>query len=409
MSSWEKAVTICLVLGALSLIIWVSMTLHPARPWDFRPVGEDSAPPFDPHEWPSVQVLIPARNEARVLPETLPSLLNQDYPGAFSVRIIDDRSHDQTAAVATAIADQVNAKDRLSVVSGTALPSGWVGKMWALQQGAAACGFEQGLHGSLPDYLLLTDADIWHAPDSLRHLVTESEAGQLALNSRMARLRCIAFAERLLIPPFVFFFISLYPLRWVNDPRKTTAASAGGCILLSSQALIRIGGFQALRDQIIDDVTLAQLVKGAGLPIRLALSRTDVKSLRVYDSVHSVWRMVRRTAFTELKYSWLRLIGTLVGIAVTFGLPPIFFLCGLVFFSVPSVVDVEVSEQVAFLLMLEGGIAWGLMTWVYSPGVHFFGLRRVWGLTLPLAAALYEAMTLDSALRHAQKKRVDWR
>ena len=400
---------ICLVFGALALLIWVGIALHPARPWDFRPVGENNILPLEPYQWPSVQVLIPARNEAPILRETLPSLLNQDYPGPFSVSVIDDRSQDQTAIVAAAIVEHAQATARLRVVSGTALPAGWVGKVWALQQGAMACGFAPGSTEGLPDYLLLTDADIWHAPDSLRHLVTESEAEQLALNSRMARLRCASFAERLLIPPFVFFFILLYPLRWVNDPRKTTAASAGGCVLLSSQALIRIGGFQALRDQIIDDVTLGQLVKEAGLPIRLCLSRTDVKSLRVYDTGDSIWRMVRRTAFTELNYSWLRLIGTVVGLAVAFGLPPLFFLCGLVFFGLPSVVDVEVSARLALLLMLEGGIAWGLMTMVYLPAVRFFDLRSVWGFSLPLAAMLYEAMTLDSAFRHLRKKRVDWR
>jgi len=402
-------VAICLVLGALALFIWVGIALHLAHPWTFRPVGEDNVLPLEPSQWPSVQVLIPARNEAAVLRETLPSLLHQDYPGPFSVSVIDDRSHDQTATVAAVIAEQAKATDRLRVVSGTALPAGWVGKMWALQQGAVACGFVPDSNEDLPDYLLLTDADIWHAPESLRHLVTDSEAAQLALNSRMAHLRCVSFAERLLIPPFVFFFILLYPLRWVNDSRKTTAASAGGCVLLSSQALIRIGGFQALRDQIIDDVTLGQLVKGVGLPIRLCLSRTDVKSLRVYDTVGSIWRMVRRTAFTELNYSWPRLIGTVVGMAVAFGIPPIFFLYGLVFFGLPSAVDTEVSARLAFLLMLEGGIAWGLMTALYLPGVRFFDLRSVWGFSLPLAAMLYEAMTLDSAFRHLRKKRVDWR
>ena len=400
---------ICLVLGALVLLIWVGIALHPARPWDFRPVGEDNVFPLEPHQWPSVQVLIPARNEASMLRETLPSLLHQDYPGPFAVSVIDDRSHDQTVAVAAAIAEQTKATDRLQVVSGTALPAGWVGKMWALQQGAVACGFEQSSNKSLPAYLLLTDADIWHAPGSLRHLVTESEAAQLALNSRMARLRCVSLAERLLIPSFVFFFILLYPLRWVNDPRKTTAASAGGCVLLSSQALIRIGGFQTLRDQIIDDVTLGQLVKGMGLSIRLCLSRTDVKSLRVYDTGDSIWRMVRRTAFTELNYSWLRLIGTVIGLAVTFGLPPLFFLCGLMLFCLPAIADVEVSARLALLLMLEGGVAWGLMITVYLPGVRFFDLRSVWGFTLPLAAMLYKAMTLDSAFRHLRKKHVDWR
>ena len=400
---------VCLVFGALVLLIWVSIALHPARPWDFRPAGEDSVSSLEPYQWPSVQVLIPARNEAAILLETLPSLLHQDYPGPFSVSVIDDRSQDQTASAAAAIAEQCKTRDRLRVVSGAALPSGWVGKVWALQQGAVACGFEQDSNEGLPDYLLLTDADIWHAPDSLRCLVTESEAEQLALNSRMARLRCASFAERLLIPPFVFFFILLYPLRWVNDPRKKTAASAGGCVLLSSQALIRIGGFRALRDQLIDDVTLGRLVKGVGLTIRLSLSRTDVKSLRIYDTVDSIWSMVRRTAFTQLKYSWLRLIGTVVGMAVAFSLPPLFFLCCLVFFGLHLIVDIGVSAQLALLLMLEGGIAWGLMTTVYLPGVRFFDLRRVWGFSLPLAAILYEAMTLDSAFRHLRKKRVDWR
>ena len=317
---------ICLVFGALALLIWVGIALHPARPWDFRPVGEDNVFPLEPHQWPSVQVLIPARNEAPILRETLPSLLHQDYPGPFSVSVIDDRSQDQTATVAAVIAEQAQATDRLRIVSGTVLPAGWVGKMWALQQGAVACGFAPGSTENLPDYLLLTDADIWHNPASLRHLVTESEAAQLALNSRMARLRCASFAERLLIPPFVFFFILLYPPRWVNDPRKTTAASAGGCVLLSSQALIRIGGFQALRDRIIDDVTLGQLVKGAGLSIRLCLSRTEIKSRRVYDTVDSIWRMVRRTAFTELNYSWLRLIGTVLVSLLYLVFRPFFFL-----------------------------------------------------------------------------------
>lgn len=400
---------ICLVLGAFALLVWVSIALHPARPWDFRPVGEERALPLEPSHWPSVQILIPARNEAAVLLNTLPALLNQDYPGPFSVSVIDDRSQDQTASVATAIAERVKATARLRVVSGTALPAGWVGKVWALQQGAVAGGFGRDSNEDLPDYFLLTDADIWHAPDSLRHLITESEAEQLGLNSRMARLRCVSFAERLLIPSFVFFFILLYPLRWVNDARKTTAACAGGCVLLSSQALVRIGGFQALRDQLIDDVTLGQLVKGAGLPIRLCLSRTAVKSLRVYARVDSIWNMVRRTAFTELNYSWLRLSGTVIGLAVAFSLPPIFFLWGLVLFGLPSIVAVEIPTQTALLLVLEGGLAWGLMTSAYLPGVRFFDLRRVWGFSLPLAATLYAAMTLDSAFRHVRRKRVDWR
>ena len=400
---------VCLALGVLSLIIWLGITFHPARPWDFHPVGEDGVLPASPPKWPSVQILIPARNEAQSLPKTLPSVLQQDYPGHFSVTVIDDRSDDGTAAIAATIAEQLNASGRLTVLSGMALPAGWVGKMWALQQGANACGVEANVNRDAPDYLLLTDADIWHAPDSLRRLVAESEAGHLGLNSRMARLRCLSVAEHLLIPPFVFFFILLYPMRWVNDTCKRTAAAAGGCVLLSSQTLADIGGFATLKGEIIDDVNLARLAKSAGMSIRLSLSRDRVKSLRVYDTVGSIWRMVRRTAFTELNYSWLRLIGTLGGMLLTFFLPPCFFLYGLILTGSLFISSAEGAQIGAPLLLLEGGVAWGLMTWVYCPAVRFFGLKRMWALSLPLAALLYEAMTLDSALRHARQKRVDWR
>ena len=190
-------------------------------------------------------MLVPARNEADVLPSTLPALLAQDYPGAWRLVVVDDRSSDGTAEIARTCGARH--------VPGTDLPEGWVGKVWALEQAAR--------HAGEPDYYLLTDADIRHAPRSLRRLVAESEAAGLALNSRMARLRCQAPAERLLIPPFVLFFNLLYPMRRVNDPRSRVAAAAGGCVLLRRDALERAGGFAAIRDRVIDDVSLARAVK----------------------------------------------------------------------------------------------------------------------------------------------------
>ena len=321
--------------------------------------------------------------------------------------VIDDRSQDQTASVATAIAEQCRTTACLRVVPGTALPSGWVGKVWALQQGAVACGFEQDSNEGLPDYLLLTDADIWHAPDSLRCLVMESEDTQLALNSGW-RVCAVCPLLSACLSAVCLLFYPVIPLALGKRSRKKTAASAGGCVLLSAQALIRIGGFQALRDQLIDDVTLGRLVKGVGLPIRLSLSRTAVKSLRIYDTVDSIWSMVRRTAFTSSIIPGSDSLA-LLSVWPSRSAPSIFFLCGLALFGLPSIVDVEVSAQLALLLMLEGGLAWGLMTTVYLPGVRFFDLSRVWGFGLPLAAMLYEAMTLDSAFRHLRKKRLDWR
>ncbi|MCS6927191.1 MAG: glycosyltransferase [Candidatus Binatia bacterium] len=405
--------------GVIALLMWLGILLHPARPWDFRPIGEEDPVPPDPPSWPAVCVLVPARNEGEILPHTLPALLTQDYPGPLQVIVIDDRSQDGTAEVARRVAAQIGGTPRLTVLNGASLPRGWVGKVWALAQGAAYCrvqtvgneGREQDKlqEEGPPRYLLLTDADIRHAPGSVRRLVAESEAMGVVLNSRMARLRCVSGAERLLIPPFVFFFILLYPLRWVNDPNSSLAAAAGGCVLLASTALARIGGFACIKDQIIDDISLARRVKALNAPIRLALSRGEIESLRVYHSLGAIWSMVRRTAFTELQYSWVRLAGTVVVLFFLFALPPLLCFAGL------GIVLAHVggwpiaSLSWALGLALLGGCTWSVMAVVYRPAVRFFDLSGRWSWTLPLAGVLYGAMTVDSALRYARGQGVRWR
>ncbi|MCZ7646644.1 MAG: glycosyltransferase [Planctomycetota bacterium] len=309
------ALICCSVLMLVSVLIWLAVVFHPARAWDFQPVAEDVPAPPPPEAWPPVCILVPARNESETLPRTLPALLGQEYAGPLRVVLVDDRSTDGTAEVARRLGREAGAEGRLSVLEGQPLPDGWVGKVWALEQGrrhAAGLGAK---------YLLLTDADILHARHSLKRLVAESEAAELALNSRMALLRCQSGAERLLIPAFVFFFNLLYPMRWVNDPRHALAASAGGCVLLNAEALAAAGGLETIRGAIIDDVSLARAVKAPGRPLRLALSRNDVVSLRAYDDLDSVWSMVRRTAFTELGYSWLKLLGCIGMLAILFVLP----------------------------------------------------------------------------------------
>lgn len=412
--------SLLIFLGIVSVAFWLGLLLHPARPWDFHPVADDEDFPPAPSVWPAVCILVPARNEKESLPHTLPALLTQDYPGEFTVVLIDDRSEDRTAEVARSIAVDSQAEQRLKVIVGAPLPSGWVGKVWALEQGAMACGYASLDRAGLPQdatqivfpqprYLLLTDADIRHAPESLRRLVMESEHRRLALNSRMARLRCLSRPEQLLVPPFVFFFNILYPMRQVNNPRSSMAGAAGGCVLLHTEALRQAGGFSCIRDRIIDDVSLARSIKRLGMPIQLALSRSQVESLRVYDSIRTIWVMVRRTAFTELRHSWLRLLGTLAGMAVMFVVPPLWtigaFLCSLL-----AVFDRPVMGVPESLLLFALGVgAWTIMAVVHRPAVHFFRLPlwRCW--TLPIAGVLYEGMTLDSALRHMTGKRIGWR
>jgi len=371
------------VAGAAALIAWLAVLLHPARPWDLEPRDGDDAPPSPPPAaWPEVCVVVPARDEAGLLPHTLPALLAQEYPGEWRVVVVDDRSSDGTAAVARG-----HASPRLTVVDGAPLPEGWAGKVWALEQGVA--------HAGGADYLLLTDADILHAPSNLRRLVAESEADDLALDSRMARLHVKGAVERLLVPPFAFFFALLYPMRWASDPTRRLAAAAGGCVLLRRSAFDAIGGFASIRGAVIDDVALATAVKRNGLRIRLATGSERVRSLRAYASYGAFARTVRRTAFTQLRHSCWLLAATVLVLLVMFVAPAVLVLCW-------PIVDVG---SVAPVL---GALAWAAATLAYLPTLRLYRLGLPWGLTLPLAGLLYGAMTVDSALRHARGRRGAW-
>jgi hopene-associated glycosyltransferase HpnB len=312
--------------------------------------------------------------------------MRQDYPGEWRVVLIDDRSVDGTGPLARAIGDT-----RLTVVDGEPLPPGWVGKVWAMAQGAE--------HAGAATYLLLTDADIEHEAGSLRRLVAESEAEELAMNSRMARLNTASWPERLLIPPFLFFFNLLYPMRLINRSGPT-AGAAGGCILLRCDALRRAGGFAAIKGEVIDDVRLARAVKQHGVRIHLSVSRSTVRSRREYRSVGAVWRMVRRTAFTELRYSWGRLAGTLVGLALLFAVPPVLV--------VVAVAAGGLGVGWRIWLGVLGAAAWGIMTALLVPAERLYGIGPGWALTFPLGAMLYAAMTADSAVRHAVRRQPVW-
>jgi hopene-associated glycosyltransferase HpnB len=369
-----------LIVGLVSLAAWVGLAVHPARPWDLRPVGEDEPPPPDPAPWPEVAVVVPARNEAGSLPDMLPALLAQDYPGPWRVVLVDDRSEDDTASVARRLGG-----DRVEVVHGEPLPPGWVGKVWALDQGVRRAG--------RPEYLLFTDADIRHGPGSLRRLVAESWHQDLALNSRMALLRADSLPGRLLIPAFAFFFATLYPMRWVNAQRRRFAAAAGGCVLLRRSALDAAGGMSAIRGAIIDDVNLARAVAPHGR-LRLTAGRSAVVSLRGYGSLGAVWRMVRRTAFAELRYSGLLLGVTVSALAVLFLAPPALVVAGAIAARWPWAAV--------------GTGAWLLQAALYLPAVRRYALAAPWALTLPLAGVLYGAMTVDSAIRHVMGRGGRW-
>jgi hopene-associated glycosyltransferase HpnB len=381
--------TVADVIGALSLAAWAYLLAGRGAFWCARERDDIGAPARASNmAWPAVVAVIPARDEAPVIGRAVASLLRQDYPGPFRIVVVDDQSRDGTADIARDVGREVDQTARLDVVPGTAPPDGWAGKVWALRQGIdrARCGADH-------EYLLLTDADIEHAPDMLRTLVGRADAHALAAASIMARLRCRSLAERALIPAFVFFFAMLFPFRWVNRPRAKTAAAAGGCILVRRAALEAVGGIASIRDAIIDDCALAQRLKTQG-PVWLGLS-DRVVSLRAYEHVDDVRRMVARSAYAQLRYSPLLLAGTVAAMAMTFGVPPI-----LALFA-------EGGARLA------GAAAWMAMAIAFQPVLRFYRMSLVesaaWGLALPVIAAAYTAFTIESAIHHWSGRGVPWK
>ena len=414
-----------ILLAGLTLLIWAYLLLFHGRFWSAGPV----LPPVRPTVAPALDVVIPARDEAEGIEAAVRSLLRQDYPGPLRLILVDDGSTDGTGALARAIRDE-----RLTVLDGAPRPAGWSGKLWAVSQGVAA--------GSAP-LLLLTDADIVHEPGHLSALVAKMEAGPgnrvmpgpdpaihavplpqavapldspaaapgqrdrvdariksghdvggfdgggYDLVSEMVELRCLSWAERALVPAFVFFFQLLYPFARVNDPRNGTAAAAGGTVLLRRAALERIGGIASLRGALIDDVTLASRIKPGG-PIYLGHSAL-ARSVRPYPGARDIWRMVARTAYVQLRFSPLLLLGTVLGLGLTWLAPPALALFG--------------HGPARWM----GAAAWAGSALSYVPTLLRFRQSPGWALLLPFIACFYLAATIGSAVDHHRGRGVVWK
>ena len=360
------------VLGLLGLAIWLYLLIGRGGFW-LAHERDDRDAPGTPRQWPRVTAIVPARNEADVIARSIESLLQQDYPGEFHVVLVDDGSDDGTAARALAAAHRSSA-GRLEILNGAPVPAGWTGKVWAQHQGV-----QHAISSTdRPDYLLLTDADIGHSPDNLRALVARAEDRGLVLASLMVELSCRRWAERFLIPAFVFFFQMLYPFAWVSDRNRALAAAAGGCMLVKREALERIGGMASIKSEIIDDCALARRLKPEG-PIWLGLTRRAA-SLRPYAGVSEIGRMVSRSAYAQLHYSPLLLLGTVLGMVITYLAPAILALFG------------------SGLAQAAGLGTWLLMAWAFQPALRFHRVSPLWGVALPAIGGTYTVFTVQSAM-----------
>ncbi|MFE9925110.1 glycosyltransferase [Streptomyces sp. NPDC005774] len=367
-----------------SLAVWLWLLLGQGFFWrtDVR-----LPPRREPEAWPSVCVVVPARDEAAVLPVSLPSLLAQDYPGRAEVFLVDDGSTDGTGRLARELADRHGGLP-LTVGSPGEPPPGWTGKLWAVRHGIALARVRA------PEYLLLTDADIAHAPDSLRRLVAAARTGGFDVVSQMARLRVESLWERMVVPAFVYFFAQLYPFRRIGRNGSRTAAAAGGCVLLRAEAAERARIPDAIRQAVIDDVALARAVKAVGGRVWLGLA-DGVDSVRPYPRPADLWRMVSRCAYAQLRHSPVLLAGTVVGLALVYLVPPVAVVAGLAAGSAPAVAA--------------GAAAWLVMTGTYVPMLRYYRQPPWLAPLLPFTAFLYLLMTVDSAVQHYRGRGAAWK
>jgi hopene-associated glycosyltransferase HpnB len=357
------------MLALLSLCAWIYLFFAHGAFWRSRPRLLAATP----QEFPGVDIIVPARDEAETIQAAIGSLLTQEYAGDFRVILVDDNSTDATAELAGSAAN-------LHIVRLDSKPAGWSGKLWALQQGIAASGSA---------LVLLTDADIVHQPLHLASLVAKLQSAQLDMVSEMVRLNCSSLAERMLVPAFVYFFQMLYPFARVNDPRSAVAAAAGGTVLLRRAALVRIGGIEAIKDALIDDVALAKAVKRGG-PIFLAHSELAT-SIRRYPKVADLWRMISRTAFTQLRYSTALLILTMAALSIVWLVPPWEAILG------------------SGWRLGCGLAACALAAASFMPTLTRYRCNKLWALALPLIALFYMAATAASAVNYWRGKGANWK
>jgi hopene-associated glycosyltransferase HpnB len=367
-----------IALGLAITVAWIYLAIGNGLFW--LPLLPDESAPGN--QFPSIDVIVPARNEADVLPKTLPSLLTQAYAGPWKIILVDDHSKDETAEAARKIAAEMKKPERLTVISAPDLPEGWSGKVAAMNAGVAA---------SAADFILFTDADIRHSRRSLEKLVASATTLNLDLVSRMVKLNCETVAERLLIPAFVFFFAMLYPFRRANTPNSLTAAAAGGVMLVRRTMLDCIGGLATIKSALIDDCSLAKALKDAGASTEIMLT-SEIASVRTYPRARDVVAMISRTAYTQLKHSPALLMGTIMGLALLFVAPFLLFLF---------------APMTAAPLLGLGSII--LMLTLYIPMVHFYRLPLAWALTLPVAALVYAFATIDSARLYHQGHGGQWK
>jgi hopene-associated glycosyltransferase HpnB len=375
------------LVAAISFAVWVYLVVFHGRFWRSGSVLDAGAASGKA----KVAVVVPARNEVESIGCCVRSLLAQDYEGELAVLVVDDNSTDGTGEIAASAGDR-----RLTVIKGEPLPAGWSGKLWAVHQGLSHA------KAAATDYVLLTDADIEHDAGHLSALVAQAERDGLELVSEMVRLHCQTFAERALIPAFVFFFQMLYPFAWVADPARREAGAAGGTMLVARTALDRIEGVGRIRGRLIDDCAMAREIKSTGGRIWLGHAEL-ARSLRIYPSWRDVWKMIARTAYEQLRHSPLMLLGCVAGMGVIYCAPP------LIALFAHGAANGFASGSASNVAQWLGILSWLMMAAAFQPTLRRYRRSPLWGAALPAIGLFYLCATVDSALRYYSGRGGGWK
>jgi len=379
-------VNLTVMLSCISLLAWLYLAIFHHGFWKRR----EFLPPIDAqNHWPGIISLTPARNEEAVISRSIQSLLSQSYQGQYRAILINDNSEDKTLKQAQSAIDNIDSSHSVDIMNAPALKSGWSGKLWALNH-----GLEMTRESYRPDYYWLSDADITHDTNTLARLVTLARRNDLGMASLMVTLNCKTFWERLIIPAFIYYFQMLYPFAATANPKSQFAGGAGGCILIRADALEAIGGISAIKDTLIDDCALAKAVKTQSYKIWLGHG-TESHSIRESSGLDDLWKMVTRTAFTQLNFSYFKLLGAIFGMFLLYAIPVIVALSGILTQNIP--------------LAVIGASTWGLMALTYAPTVRAYGRSFLASFMMPFTAHLFMAMTLHSAWLHFRGSHSGWR
>lgn len=387
--AWAVTVAAALAgLGWLALAVRLVLILRKNLP-----ISPAAGPA--PADAPAVAAVVAARDEEREVRAAVASIAAQEYPDLV-VRVVDDQSTDRTGTILDELAADPAYRGRLRIIHGAERPAGWVGKTWAVQQGAADAG------DSAP-WLWFVDGDMVLHPRALATAIAEAQRTGADLVSFLPRADCRGFWQGATALMLTQLLTHVYPIAHVNDPARPDALAAGGFLLIRRSTYERIGGHAAVRGEIVEDIQLARRVKVSGGRITLRAA-PELASTHMYGTLGEIWRGLRKNAYAGMEYRFhAYLTGAIVSLAMAWAPPLALAMGGLIAWF-----GARPTPAVAFAALGIGALGWIAQALASAPFILFLRLRPWLAFSLPAGISLYVAIA-TSSVWHYHRGRVLWK